>query len=212
MAKWIPIDYGTDYGDIQQYSQWTDDKAVLWANSGSDAISTTTPVAWANSTAYASYDIVRHGGSGFTAWLTSTAYVINDEVRNSTKAYRCIVDHTSGTFATDLSAGKWQEIMWRAVSPGHTSSATINEPGDATWIDSISYSLNDEIFYKGKIWTALANHTSTAATDQPGVGTSWESKWKVGGSWIPVDIASLPELTHNTALSSVHCEYCCMSP
>jgi len=44
-------------------------------------------------------------------WATSTDYTVNDAVRNSTAtikgAYICLIAHTSGTFATDLAAGKW---------------------------------------------------------------------------------------------------------
>lgn len=42
-----------------------------------------------------------------TAWGTSTAYVIGNFVSQGGVIYYCIVNHTSGTFATDLAAGKW---------------------------------------------------------------------------------------------------------
>jgi hypothetical protein len=43
-----------------------------------------------------------------TAWATSTAYVVGDvRTVSSLECYRCIVAHTSGTFATDLAASKW---------------------------------------------------------------------------------------------------------
>jgi hypothetical protein len=43
-----------------------------------------------------------------TAWLTATAYVVGDvRTVNNLECYRCIVSHTSGTFATDLAASKW---------------------------------------------------------------------------------------------------------
>lgn len=45
-----------------------------------------------------------------TTWTTATAYIVNDTVFNSQKFYRCLVSHTSGTFATDLAAGKWTLI------------------------------------------------------------------------------------------------------
>lgn len=41
------------------------------------------------------------------AWVTSTAYVLGDTVSNGGNNYFCLVGHTSGTFATDLAAGKW---------------------------------------------------------------------------------------------------------
>lgn len=41
-------------------------------------------------------------------WLTATAYSLRDAVVYSGVLYKCIVAHTSGTFATDLSAAKWE--------------------------------------------------------------------------------------------------------
>lgn len=46
-----------------------------------------------------------HGAAA--AWVTSTAYAQGDLVTESTNVYYCAAAHTSGTFATDLSAGKW---------------------------------------------------------------------------------------------------------
>ncbi|MEI6424231.1 MAG: hypothetical protein WCP55_18590 [Lentisphaerota bacterium] len=40
-------------------------------------------------------------------WLTSTAYVVGQKVTNGGKVYVCQKDHTSGTFATDQTNGKW---------------------------------------------------------------------------------------------------------
>jgi len=44
-----------------------------------------------------------------TEWATTTAYVVGDvrTVASSGECYRCLVAHTSGTFATDLAASKW---------------------------------------------------------------------------------------------------------
>jgi hypothetical protein len=41
------------------------------------------------------------------AWITATAYVIDDAVYINGNSYICIVNHTSGVFATDLAAAKW---------------------------------------------------------------------------------------------------------
>lgn len=46
--------------------------------------------------------------NGSLAWVTSTAYAVGDIVRNSSTHYKCLVAHTSGTFATDLAAGDWE--------------------------------------------------------------------------------------------------------
>ena len=44
-----------------------------------------------------------------SVWATTTSYVTNDLVQNGATAYRCLVAHTSGTFATDLAGGLWEE-------------------------------------------------------------------------------------------------------
>jgi len=43
----------------------------------------------------------------YSNWTTSHSYVIGDLVIQGGNDYRCLVAHTSGTFATDLTAGKW---------------------------------------------------------------------------------------------------------
>jgi hypothetical protein len=57
--------------------------------------------------------VIKDGGyvvmtlAGTTAWLTSTVYSVGDFRKESNKIYYCLTGHTSGTFATDLAAGKW---------------------------------------------------------------------------------------------------------
>jgi len=41
-------------------------------------------------------------------WATSTVYAVNDTVEHDGSGYVCVTAHTSGTFSTDLSAGKWE--------------------------------------------------------------------------------------------------------
>jgi len=43
-----------------------------------------------------------------SAWLTATAYIVRDTVFQGAGFYQCLVSHTSGTFATDMAAGKWE--------------------------------------------------------------------------------------------------------
>lgn len=50
-------------------------------------------------------------------WLTGTAYVVGDAVSQGGSSYICIEAHTSGTFATDLAASKW-EIVAAKGDPG----------------------------------------------------------------------------------------------
>lgn len=50
-------------------------------------------------------------------WITARAYGLGDLVQESGNTYICIVAHTSGTFATDLTAVKWQ-LFAQKGSPG----------------------------------------------------------------------------------------------
>ena len=43
----------------------------------------------------------------YTSWLTSTVYAKGAKVYNSGVEYSCLVQHTSGTFATDLTSVYW---------------------------------------------------------------------------------------------------------
>ena len=54
------------------------------------------------------------------AWVTATSYAKNDLVKTAGNAYICLEAHTSGTFATDLTAVKW-ELM---VSKGDSGAGT----------------------------------------------------------------------------------------
>ncbi len=48
---------------------------------------------------------------GAEVWGTLTSYIVGDLAINNNGLYRCIVAHTSGTFATDLAAGKWEAVI-----------------------------------------------------------------------------------------------------
>lgn len=41
------------------------------------------------------------------AWATATAYALRDVASQGGNTYLCAIAHTSGTFATDLAAGRW---------------------------------------------------------------------------------------------------------
>ena len=53
------------------------------------------------------------------AWVTATAYIKDDVVRFGGSSYVCVLNHTSGTWATDLSAVKWQ-LMVEGSTPTTT--------------------------------------------------------------------------------------------
>lgn len=63
--------------------------------------------------------------SGFTwegPWITAQSYQVGDIVENNGSAYMCIIAHTSGVFATDLAARKWQ-LFATASLPDQVSKA-----------------------------------------------------------------------------------------
>jgi hypothetical protein len=53
-------------------------------------------------------EYVQRADTTYTAWVTSTLYSAGAYVIQSSMNYKCLVSHTSGTFATDLAAGKWE--------------------------------------------------------------------------------------------------------
>lgn len=59
------------------------------------------------------------------AWETATAYEVLDLIEEAGSSYICVVDHTSGVFATDYAAEKW--VLWAAGTGG---SVSIN---DSNW-------------------------------------------------------------------------------
>jgi hypothetical protein len=66
------------------------------------------------------------------AWGTTTEYDLNDVVFQDGSSYICTEAHTSGTFATDLAAGKW-EIVAQKGAAGEGSGDVL---GPATNADS----------------------------------------------------------------------------
>lgn len=49
-----------------------------------------------------------------SVWATATAYAVDDTVTTDNRLYICLTAHTSGTFATDLAADKWDELAYFA--------------------------------------------------------------------------------------------------
>lgn len=54
------------------------------------------------------------------AWLTGTAYAVNDLARQAGSTYICLVAHTSGTFSTDLAAGRWEMFAQQGAAGAGT--------------------------------------------------------------------------------------------
>lgn len=59
------------------------------------------------------------------AWVTSNLYLVGQYVLQSSLIYVCAIQHTSGTFATDLAAGDW--VLQVGVAPLLTPIPTMND-------------------------------------------------------------------------------------
>jgi hypothetical protein len=79
------------------------------------------------------------------AWTTTTAYVLNDIVSSSGSSYICIVAHTSGTFATDLTASKWELVAQK----GDTGAAGSGDMSDL--VDDTSPQLGGHLDVNGQV-------------------------------------------------------------
>lgn len=74
------------------------------------------------------------------AWTTATAYAVKDMADDGGNTYVCIVAHTSGTFATDLAAGKWALLSAHGVNAFATTAASFTMPASGS---SVSVQMDD---------------------------------------------------------------------
>lgn len=93
-------------------------------------------------------------------WVTATSFALKDFVTESSVLYVCIVPHTSGTFATDLTAGYWMAVGSFADAAGVAFTAA----GDiaATDVQAAIEELDAEKQPLDAELTAIAGLTSAA--------------------------------------------------
>lgn len=51
------------------------------------------------------------------AWLSGVNYVVGTTVYQNSSLYRCLITHTSGSFATDLAAARWLLLVALPIGP-----------------------------------------------------------------------------------------------
>ena len=121
---WEFIDMSSEFGDTIQYSEWTDDKAVLWANAGVDPDSVTSIPAWSSSTSYSIGDLVS---------VSSAYYVANKK-------------HTSsaGTIASDTDEDVQNMVAVDSILKGAGASffdqnIVVRDDGEMfrTWVNEV---------------------------------------------------------------------------
>jgi cytoskeletal protein CcmA (bactofilin family) len=80
-------------------------------------------------------------------WATATAYLVDDIVVRGGSTYICLIANTSGTFATDLAANKWQSF-------------TRGLRNRSFWATTTAYLVDDVVTNGISYYVALLDHTS----------------------------------------------------
>lgn len=102
------------------------------------------------------------------AWLTGTPYAPSDLVETGGSSYVCIVPHTSGTFATDLAAGKWQIMAEKGAAGAGT--------GDMLKTENLSGLANYTTARSNMGLGAMATKASVAFADITGAAVVTSSE------------------------------------
>jgi len=97
-------------------------------------------------------------GGGLDAWVTGTDYKIGNVVHESNLIYLALTDHTSGTFATDLTNNEWIQLS----DYSHASSIIYDDTSATETVEEIL----DETINKGIL-------DSVTVTDDGGLNISW---------------------------------------
>ncbi|MDB4871973.1 MAG: hypothetical protein JWL97_2977 [Gemmatimonadales bacterium] len=133
--------------------------------------------------------VQRHGGA---ANRSGTLFI--GEVKDSTKPVRLIRfvfdDQLANTYVLEFG-----DFYLRFFQ----NSSRINVSGVAAWVDVTAYTLGQLVVQGGVNYYCIAAHTSAAATDQPGTGSNWATKWYALTGAIyeiptPYAVADLPNL------------------
>lgn len=123
-----------------------------------------------------------------TAWVTATAYSVDDAVFQNSKLYLCLVAHTSGTFNTDLTAVKWEEVIdfttlvtdaeaARDAAQGYAAAAQAAEAAAETAAGSVAGSATTWLGDS----TGTNNYTLTPNSYTPAVrADGFKARFRVG--------------------------------
>lgn len=105
-----------------------------------------------------------------TVWLTATAYSTSNTTFHGSGFYRCLMAHTSGVFATDLSALKWELIVDLSTIATVNATQVANTPAGNIASTTVQAALNELDSEK-----ALLSHTHLASqiSDSTTVGQNF---------------------------------------
>lgn len=136
------------------------------------------------------------------AWLTATAYQVNDAVKEAGSSYICLEAHTSGTFATDLAANKWDVIAEKgAAGAGSGDMLAANNLSDltnaATARNNLGVAIGSDVQAYDAELAAIAGLTSAAdkGIQFTGVGTAATFDLTAAGKALLDDVSAAAQRT-----------------
>ncbi len=122
-------------------------------------------------------------GGGLSSWATATAYNVGDVVIQNNLIYKCLIAHTSGTFATDLAAGDWVKL---SALPAYTVNQILF--GDGTDIPIA----NTEFQFSPGTKALSVGASSTSSNGIINVGGSGTGTGTINGGGGSLTIAAGP--------------------
>lgn len=169
-----------EFDDIQlSIDETLANLALLQRDDGSLVNGLVTPFSLSAETVAALSDWTIRG-----AWLTATNYAQFDFVTQSGISYLCLVAHTSGTFSTDLAAGKWTAISKVDSATSAFSLTLLDDISASAWLTTLGFSANGQSLVaaadyaamralldvptNGDVTTALSDHVAKSLVDAKG--------------------------------------------
>jgi hypothetical protein len=113
----------------------------------------------------------RHVFAAVLAWANGTVYAVGNRVRHGGRRWVCWTAHTAATATDEPGVGSSWESKWRDVGPA----------GLAEWVDGTAYTLGTQVGRGSRPYTCIDAHTAVLADNEPGVGATWDTKWREVG-------------------------------
>ena len=85
-------------------------------------------------------------GLAAAPWVTATSYVLDQRATQGGNTYICVLAHTSGTFATDLTAEKWAIFTINSLSHVGYAAGSLEASAGTTSLGNILPSVTNGIF------------------------------------------------------------------
>lgn len=109
------------------------------------------------------------------AWTTATAYAPSDIVSNGGHTYICLIAHTSGVFATDTLAGRWDLFVSKGdVGPG---GGDVLAGNNGTEFDAPTFRANLELLHSKTAVLSSVDLDTVTTSGVSKIGASVTNGW-----------------------------------